>query len=60
MLKNRIYTSASNGYLPKFDSGSANELADFLTHQMEEYKNEHGYDPTYSYKALRIAHRWLL
>ena len=54
-VSNACSTSASNGYLPKFEGGSANELADFMTEQMEEYKSQHGYDPTYSYKALRIA-----
>lgn len=59
-VSNACSTSASNGYLPKFDGGSANELADFLTQQMEEYKDQNGYDPSYSYKALRIAYRGLM
>ena len=59
-VSNACSTSASNGYLPKFDGGSANELADFLTQQMEEYKDQHGYDPSYSYQALRIAYRGLV
>ena len=54
-VSNACSTSASNGYLPKFDGGSANELADFLTQQMEEYKNENGHDSSYTYKALRKA-----
>ena len=58
-ISNACSTSASNGYLPKFEGGSANELADFLTQEMEEYKNQHGYDPSYAYKALRNAYRGL-
>ena len=36
-ISNAASTSKSNGYLPKFEGGSANALTDHLTGRFEDY-----------------------
>ena len=36
-ISNAASTSKSNGYLPKFEDGSANALTDHLTGRFEDY-----------------------
>lgn len=48
-ISNAVVTSASAGYLPKFDGGSANKLATFMTEKVKEHGEKEGFDPNYSY-----------
>ena len=54
-ISNGCSSSASNGNLPKFENGSGNDLADFLTIKMKEYKNQNGIDSAQNYLALRYS-----
>ena len=36
-ISNAASTSKSDGYLPKFEGGSANGLTDYLTGRFEDY-----------------------
>jgi len=48
-ISNAVVTSASAGYLPKFDGGSANKMAKFMTEKVKEHGEKEGFDPMYSY-----------
>jgi hypothetical protein len=48
-ISNAVVTSASAGYLPKFDGGSANKMATFMTEKVKEHGEKEGFDPSYSY-----------
>ena len=51
-ISNAASTSKSNGYLPKFEGGSANALTDHLTGRFEDYRAQNGNNPSVNYFTL--------
>ncbi|CAG5098414.1 Oidioi.mRNA.OKI2018_I69.XSR.g15647.t1.cds [Oikopleura dioica] len=48
-ISNAVVNGASSGYLPKFEGGSANKMAEFMTEKVIQHGKENGFNPAYSY-----------